>query len=102
MNHEVEELVDSCTKSALDCDPRTDMEMDLYQDVGGNEQINKQNESTSSTKTKTQNKNDVQVAPPAQAWPDDGVDPELIKMVSEVNDQLSRPDQLYNKKPICS
>eukprot|EP00957_Ditylum_brightwellii_P204465 15339393-Ditylum_brightwellii.AAC.1 len=93
MNQELEEPVDSCTESALDCNPRTDLETDLYQDAGENEQIKEQNDSTSSTTTTTQNKNNFQVAPLAQAMPDDGVDLEPIKMVSEVNDQLSRPDE---------
>eukprot|EP00957_Ditylum_brightwellii_P078616 5976852-Ditylum_brightwellii.AAC.2 len=90
-------MLDSRTDPANN-HPETDLEMDQSQYAGGNEQGLEQNDDTNSTTTATPNKNNLQTTPPVIDEPDDEEDdvPDLIKQVTEINDQLSRPDKTTN------
>eukprot|EP00957_Ditylum_brightwellii_P202382 15329920-Ditylum_brightwellii.AAC.1 len=69
--------------------------MGQSQEEGGNSKGSEQNDDDNSTTTTTPNKNNFQMTPPVITEHDveDDDCPDLIERVTDINGQLSRPDE---------
>eukprot|EP00957_Ditylum_brightwellii_P201287 15324936-Ditylum_brightwellii.AAC.1 len=91
-NQDVGSMVNSPTDIMQD-HPKLDLEADPSQDTGGIDMITEQNDTTATNTTTAQNKNNLSPALITAPEQDNGDGEEPVEMVSEINDQLSRPDE---------